>query len=273
MKLAFCTTVVIGFDCIKELIINGYKLEFIITLEDDYLPNKSGRVSLNSFAEKHSIDLIKVKNINQSVVVNALNERGIDYFFVIGWSQIASVEVIKAVNKFVIGAHPTLLPKGRGRAAIPWTILKGLKWSGVTFFKIDDKVDTGDILYQQSFDVEEDETATSLYAKVAKAHSSGIIKLMRSIQDLTLVPQSQDESLATYWPGRKREDGLLSSSMTLEMVSRLVRAVTKPYPGAYLDFGDYQIIIWSGGKKQLSDNDLQLKFKDGYYYAHDWSKR
>ena len=190
MKLAFCTTVVIGFDCIKELIIIGYKLEFIITLEDDYLPNKSGRVSLNSLAEKHSIDLIKVKNINQSVVVNALKERSIDYFFVIGWSQIASVEVVKAVNKFVIGAHPTLLPKGRGRAAIPWTILKGLKCSGVTFFKIDDKVDTGE-----------------------------------------------------------------------------------PYPGAYLDFGDYQIIIWSGGKKQLSDNDLQLKFKDGYYYAHDWSKR
>ena len=58
-------------------------------------------------------------------------------------------EIIKIPNIGVFGSHPTLLPKYRGRAPIPWTIIKGLKKSGLTFFWIDEGVDNGDILDQK----------------------------------------------------------------------------------------------------------------------------
>ena len=79
----------------------------------------------------------------------------------------------------MIGAHPTLLPKGRGRAAIPWAIIKGLDSTGLTFFKMDKGVDTGDILQQIEIPITKDETSNTLYDKVNTAHIDLIENLMK----------------------------------------------------------------------------------------------
>jgi methionyl-tRNA formyltransferase len=81
------------------------------------------------------IPLYKLNNINDADVAEVLKKYEIDWLFIIGWSQIASADFLKVPNKGVIGAQPMLLPTGRGRAAVPWVILKGLEKTGVTFLK------------------------------------------------------------------------------------------------------------------------------------------
>ena len=149
MKIAFATCVQLGYSCIQEIYKTGGKLDLLVTLKDEKNRDKSGRIYLDDFAKTHQIPLLKIDNINDPEVLQSLRENRIDWFFIIGWSQIAREELLKTPAKGCIGMHPTLLPEGRGRASIPWAILKRLDKTGVSMFRMDTGVDTGDLLGQE----------------------------------------------------------------------------------------------------------------------------
>lgn len=265
MKIAFCTCVQIGLSCIEAIIGDGGKFDLLLTLYDHKSKKKAGRIFLDEIATATNTPLYKLNHINDVDVAEVLRNHQIDWLFIIGWSQIASPEVIQVPKKGIIGAHPTLLPMGRGRAAVPWAIIKGLDKTGVTFFKMDEGVDTGPILDQYEFLISEQETATALYAKVNEAHVQLIRQIWPKLQADDIEGQVQDESQASYWEGRTPADGELNPNMSLEEVDRLVRATTHPYPGAFIMQGERKCIIWVGHKGEGSG--LCFDFADGTYTA------
>ncbi|WP_053360976.1 formyltransferase family protein [Bacillus sp. FJAT-27251] len=260
-KIAFATCVQLGLSCIEEIYRIGGNLDLLITLNDERAKNKSGRIYLDDIASQHGAPLLKIDNINDPEVLNALKEYKIDWLFIIGWSQIAKKEVLEAPTYGCIGMHPTLLPVGRGRAAIPWAIIKGLNQTGVTMFKLDEGVDTGDIIGQGVITLDEGATATELYQKVDEMHITLISKYWGDIVNNNITLTKQEESKATVWPGRKPEDGEILSSMTMKEADRLVRAVTQPYPGAFYKDGVKTYRIWSA-KTNKGEGLIQLS--DGY---------
>ena len=135
MKIAFCTCVQLGKSCIEEVLRIGGHFDLFITLKDEQARQKSGRIYLDELAQRENTPLLKIRHINDPEVLEALAQYEIDWLFIIGWSQIAGEKVLAAPSQGIIGMHPTLLPLGRGRAAIPWAILKGLPETGVTMFK------------------------------------------------------------------------------------------------------------------------------------------
>lgn len=245
LKVAFCTCVQLGLSCIQEIYRAGGQLDLFITLNDDKAIHKSGRIYLNETAHEHGVPLLKIDNINENIVAETIKQLQIDWLFIIGWSQIAQSKILNAPTQGCIGMHPTLLPEGRGRAAIPWAILKGLEQTGVTLFKLDEGLDTGHIIGQTVIPLTDRITATELYERVNAAHVELIGAYWGNIVSGTVCMVKQDESKATIWPGRKPEDGELDSSMTMDEAERLVRAVTHPYPGAYYRNGGKMIRIWS----------------------------
>lgn len=263
MRLAFATCVQLGKSCIERIYGLGGKLDLLITLRDEKARHKSGRIYLDEIAAKQNVPLLKINHINDPEVIAVLQEEEIDWLFIIGWSQIAGTEVLSAPQKGCIGMHPTLLPEGRGRASVPWAILKGLKKTGVTMFRLDEGVDTGDILGQVEIPMEEDITATELYARVNAAHIELIEKYWQDIMGDSLKLRKQDESLATEWPGRTPEDGRLSHGMSMQEAGRLVRAVTRPYPGAFYEEDGKKVIVWSA---TVSETPAKKSFylEDGY---------
>jgi methionyl-tRNA formyltransferase len=273
MKFAFVTCVQIGLSCMEAIYdVNG-SLDLVITIPDEKSKKKSGRIYVDDFAEKHNIPVIKSNHVNDSTVIEAIKKYNIDWLFIIGWSQIASKEVIESANIGAIGAHPTLLPIGRGRAAIPWAIIKGLDKTGVSFFKMDEGVDTGLILKQEEVLIQSTETALTLYNKVNAAHEILIKKLFVDLKNNNVKGKVQDESKATYWEGRKPKDGEIFETMSVNDVDRLVRGTTHPYPGAYILRDDKKIIIWSGiiseVKKECSVYH-EIVLVDGFYYATNY---
>lgn len=263
-KIAFATCVQLGRSCIEEIYNIGGNLDLLITLHDDKAINKSGRIYLDDIANRYNTQLLKINNINDQEVLEAINERQIDWLFIIGWSQIAKQQVLDAPNQGCIGMHPTLLPTGRGRAAIPWAIIKGLDKTGVTMFKLDEGIDTGDIIGQIEIPIHSDTSATDLYEEVDKKHVELISKYWPKIVKDNIVLKKQDDSLASEWQGRKPEDGELKSTMSMEEADRLIRAVTHPYPGAFYKEDKKLIRIWNAethphkGQIQLSDGFLNL---------------
>lgn len=246
MKIGFVTSVQLGLDCLWEIRRLGEKLDLLITLRDDVAKKKSGRVYLDEYARTADVPLHKTAHINEPDTVEAIRNADLDYLLVIGWSQLVNPIVFSAINRSLLGIHPTLLPEGRGRAPIPWTILKGLNRSGVTLFELRPEADTGDIFASEGFDVDTDETATTLYEKARNAHVSLIRRIWPMFKEGSLVGNPQDESRATYWAQRRPEDGEIKPDIDILDVDRLVRATTHPYPGAFVITDGKKLVIWSG---------------------------
>lgn len=199
--------------------------------------------------------------VNRDLAIETIKKHELDWLFIIGWSQIAKKDVLNTPKKGCIGMHPTLLPEGRGRAAIPWAIIKKLDKTGVTMFKLDEGVDTGDIILQGEIPLHPSITATELYSKVNEMHVELIRRSWNDIvlDKLKLIPQ--DNSKATEWLGRTPSDGEIFPTMTMDEAETLVRATTHPYPGAFYIKKDKKTIVWSAEKNQHSGD---LKLSDGY---------
>lgn len=267
MKMAFATCVRLGLSCIEEIYRIGGQLDLLITLNDEKAKRKSGRIYLDDFANSHHIPLLKINNINETVVIEELQNREIDWLFIIGWSQVAKSELLSAPKRGCIGMHPSLLPEGRGRASIPWAILKGLRETGVTLFKLDEGVDTGPIIGQIRIPISQDETATSLYKKVNDCHVELISQYWPLIVRNEIKTVEQDHDKATVWPGRKPEDGEIFQTMTMSEAERMVRAVTHPYPGAFFRQGDRILRIWSA---KVDKEQGSIRLADGYLTPIDY---
>ena len=264
MKFAFVTCVELGLSCMKEIYQQGYELDLVITLKDNKAVAKSGRVYVDEFCSENSIDLLKINHVNDDEVIEALKEHDIDWLFIIGWSQIANKNVLNAPTKGVIGIHPTLLPMGRGRASIPWAIIKNLDKTGVTLFKLDEGVDTGPIVDQVEIELNKEMTATELYQKVDNAHMELIGKNIKNLDSGNEILKIQDERKATIWEGRKPEDGEIDLNGSVYEAERLVRALTDPYPGAfYFDKKNTKRIVRKARIVDRVTGEDCLEFSDG----------
>ncbi len=252
-------------------------MDLAITLHDELARKKSGRVYLDDFCARHGVPLIKTRHINDEDSIRAIRERGIDWLFIIGWSQIAGQAVLDAPGRGVLGIHPTLLPEGRGRAPIPWAILKGLEQTGVTLFKLDAGVDTGEILAQEVLPLAPQETAATLYSRVNEAHKTIISNIWNALVNDTLELRKQDESRVTTWEARTPEDGRITPEMPVEYVERLVRATTRPYPGAFYENEDGGLVrVWSGRigdpGTPPEDSAVRIALSDGVYDAVEFER-
>ncbi len=265
MRFGFVSCVQLGLSCVEAIYECGGKLDAIFTLQDDMSRQKSGRVYFDDIAASCGIALEKIRNINDEKAIAALEAADLDWLFVIGWSQIVRDEALAIPSHGAIGMHPTLLPEGRGRAAIPWAILKGLNKTGVTMFKLDGGVDTGPIFAQQQIPMSSDINATQLYDLVDKAHTSLMRQTFPKLASGDLEAKRQDDTLATEWLGRKPEDGEIDFNGSVHDAEKLIRATTKPYPGAFYQKGSYKKIIWSAEEVHppFNEADEILVFPNG----------
>lgn len=267
LRVAFATCVELGLKCVEEIYRVGGDLQLLITIDDHQAPGKSGRVFLDEVAQRHQVPLLKIKNINDAEVIDALVRMEIDWLFIVGWSQIARREVLETPSRGCIGMHPTLLPQGRGRASIPWAIIQGLDRTGVTMFKIDEGVDTGDIIGQEVIPLHAEITATELYDLVGTAHMRLIGRFWDDMVDDRLALTSQDESGATYWAGRTPSDGEIRPDMTMSEAAKLVRAVTHPYPGAFFRTELGVVRVWAAAVSPVAGT---FALADGYLAPTDF---
>lgn len=265
MRFGFVTCVQLGLSVLEEIYEMGGRADLLVTLHDNIGVSKSGRVMLDDFASKKDTPLVKVRSVNDADAIDAISQADLDWLFIIGWSQIAKPAILNSARRGALGMHPTLLPEGRGRASVPWAIIKGLDKTGVSLFILDEGVDTGPVVAQIEIPLTTREDATSLYGKVAAGHRQLIRKAWPLLKSEKYESTPQDERKATVWPGRTPADGEISSSMSVLEVDRLVRGVTRPYPGAFWREGDRVWRVWSGEPGLAPQRVKSVTVRDGDY--------
>lgn len=218
----------------------------VVTLDEALCDRHSDFVDLAVEADAIGCPLIRVANINRDDALAAIGAVDAAYIFVIGWSQICGPRFLDLAPDRVIGYHPAALPRMRGRAALPWTILRQEPITAGTLFWIDRGTDTGAILDQQYFHVAPLETAATLYLKHMHALSTMIDRTLTALARGDAARRVQDEDCATWAARRTPQDGRIDWSAAADDVLRLVRASGRPYPGAFTGADGRQLTIWAG---------------------------
>jgi methionyl-tRNA formyltransferase len=268
---------------LKFLIQNNCIIDTLITLPKGSGENVSDYYDLHDFCKENKIKIISTTNVNSKDTISKLTAKQPDYLFTLGWSQIFKQDFISCFSHFIIGTHPTELPYGRGRAPIPWTILEGIKSSAVSFFKIDKGIDTGNIIFQRSFVVPKNVYAQELYNIVAKELGVGFLELYNLLLlNDKIAFKEQSEEKRTIRGKRTNTDGLIQFSDSVNYTQKLIRAVSKPYPGAYCYYKDKKIVFWSvefdfeninlgtlGQIHEKSKKGLLVQFIDGNLWLND----
>ena len=154
-------------------------------------------------------------------------------------------ELLELPANGIIGFHPAKLPENRGRHPIIWALALGLPETGSTFFKMDKGADSGSIVSQELIEIDKGENAGSLYAKILRISQVQLIKFTKKFSDGCFEFSEQDHLKATYWRKRSRKDGLIDWRMSAVSIHNLIRALSKPYPGAEFNWNGVLVPVFS----------------------------
>ena len=245
MKSVLIGSVISSQIMLEEMIKTGFSVDMVFSLDERYSENVSGYYPIHETAEQNGIPYTKFKKISMENNIRLIKKINSDYIFVIGLSQLIDKRILDIPSKGCVGFHPTPLPKFRGRAAMVWQVLLGVHETKCTFFMLDEGMDSGDILGQQEYLIEDTDYAVDVERKLCDALRILSNKVLTGLKNNTIVPRKQNEDEATYLLIRKPEDGQIDWKEPVEKIHRLVRAASHPYPGAFGMYdGEHQIIIW-----------------------------
>ena len=254
MRTVWVSFDTIGRDCLEAAADVGAEIVGVVTLPGPIDPNRSGQCSFDDVASRLGAALHETRDVNSDQTLAAVGALDAELIFVVGWSQLVRDPFIALASEGVFGMHPTLLPRHRGRAPIPWAILTGLARTGVTLFEIaDGTADSGSIVGQVTLDIAPDETATTLFERIAEAHVDLTRELVPRLLARAAPRTPQDPSRASSWPKRAPADGIIDWETRARYLHDWVRAQTRPYPGAFTFLGDDKVIVWGARPVELAD--------------------
>lgn len=213
----------------------------------ELLPDDSTKVSgyarLHDVAAEASVPCVGFQKLNEPNIVEQVREWQPDLLFAVGLSQLVKAELLSVPKLACIGFHPTRLPRGRGRAPVAWLVLDATP-GAATFFVMDEGADSGPILVQEPFDVRPTDDAEQVTAALEQAIVRALDHWLPSLLSGEWNPQPQDDAAATYHGKRAPEDGWIDWSRSAREIDALIRAASRPHPGAFTFFKDRRLLVW-----------------------------
>jgi methionyl-tRNA formyltransferase len=183
-------------------------------------------------AEKYSIDLYQPEKIRTPEFLTTLKSYDPDLIVVAAYGRILPETIIELPRHGCINVHGSLLPRHRGAAPIQWAIIRGDAEVGVTIMQMDTGMDTGDILMKAAITPEPDETAGSLFPRIARLGGHALMDTLEMLAQGGMATMRQDENGATSAPMLKKEDGLIDWSKPARAIHCLIRGLD-PWPTAF----------------------------------------
>jgi len=189
---------------------------------------------------RHEISSYNFNN-NDLDVINKLD---IDILIVAGWQRLVPNQLISSC-KVVLGIHgsPLGITRGRGRSPQNWALIRGWKQFDLSIFKIMAGIDDGPVLATCSFSYNLRDNIHTSYLKSSYMAASEIVRLISS-EEVWGLGVIQDEDNAEYFPQRISDDGIIDWNQNPALVVDMVRALTKPYPGAFSYLGKKKVYLW-----------------------------
>jgi UDP-4-amino-4-deoxy-L-arabinose formyltransferase/UDP-glucuronic acid dehydrogenase (UDP-4-keto-hexauronic acid decarboxylating) len=233
----------IGCTGIESLLEHGFEIVGVLTHADDPHETVWFR-SVAELAARRGLPVFAPKDPNHPLWVQKIRELAPDVLFSFYYREMLSDELLAVAKKGCFNLHGSLLPAYRGRAPANWAILNGETETGVTLHHIVSRPDAGDIVGQRRVPITPTDDARTLNIKLADAAGELLGQTLPLIRAGTAPRIPQDESAASYFGRRTPADGAIDWRKPAADVVNLVRAVTRPYPGAFTYTRSTKILVW-----------------------------
>ncbi|MGC8651040.1 MAG: methionyl-tRNA formyltransferase [Minisyncoccia bacterium] len=248
---------------LQELLESDMKPLLVITQP----PKPKGRKQILSptpvqlFAEQNKLPVLTPENLNNLNFLKQIEDINPNFILLTAYGKIIPSSLIKLPPFGFLNLHPSLLPKWRGATPIQSAILEGETETGVTLFKMDEQIDHGPIIQYTVYRIQYTRiTYLELSQQLAQVGANLIIKTLPQWLEGKIIPQPQNEQLATYCHKITPEDEKINWQTSAEEVDRKVRALN-PSPGTYTIIQDKILKIISGSP--FIDNSLSKNKKEG----------
>lgn len=183
-------------------------------------------------AEKADIPVLQPAKIKTEEFRNGLLSYHPDLIVVAAYGRILPTSLLELAPLGCINVHGSLLPRHRGAAPIQWAVIEGDQKVGVTIIQMNEGMDTGEMLLKASITPEPQETAGSLFTKLAALGSETLLKSIEGLKAGIIAPKAQDHTLATLAPMLKKSDGHIDWTKDAQEIECLIRGLD-PWPSAY----------------------------------------
>jgi len=233
----------IGCVGIRALLDNGFEIAAVFTYEDDPEENIWFE-SVVQLCKEKSLPYYFAKDINAPQWVNFIKTIAPDIVFSFYYRDMVGKEILSLPPLGCLNLHGSFLPKYRGRCPINWAVIQGETETGVTLHLMTPKPDAGDIVAQHRIPILPDDTAKDIHLKAAKASELMLTDILPVILRGCFPRMKQDDALATYFHGRKPNDGRIDWNLPAQTIFNLIRGVTYPYPGAFSFLNGKKLTVW-----------------------------
>lgn len=245
MNVALMGSVSSSLSTLEALIRSGVEVTGVLGVDESLAETICDYRSLRGTAAESGIPFHSFVKVSEPGVEKFLRSCAPDMLWVIGLSQLVPQHLIDLAPDGGVGFHPTMLPQGRGRAPVAWTILLGQPAAANLFF-LSDEPDAGDIIAQRQVEVKADDYSEDLIHRTNRVLSDLVMELAPQIRAGKIPRRPQDHSKATYYKKRTAADGLIDWSRSTDDVFRLIRAAGRPYHGAFTHVEGRKLIVWRG---------------------------
>jgi methionyl-tRNA formyltransferase len=245
MRLVFCGTPQFAVPTLKALLHAGHDIQLVVTQPDR--PSGRGMQLVAPPVKQAALDagllVVQPEKIkNNQEFRGKLEAIQPDAIVVVAYGRIIPKWMLDLPPYGNLNLHASLLPRYRGAAPIQWAVANGEAVTGATTMRIDEGLDTGDMLLQREMPIAPDQTAEDIFPLLAEMGAPLMAETLDALKAGTITPKKQDDAQATLAPILKREDGQIDFARPAMEIYNRWRGF-QPWPGAYTHFRDKKMVL------------------------------
>lgn len=234
----------VGVRCLKALLGAGVEVALVVTHQDQ--PGEDIWFdSVQALAAQYALPTITPDDPNDPAIVGQIAALAPDFLFSFYYRKMLKAPLLATASQGAFNMHGSLLPKYRGRVPINWAVLHGERETGASLHVMNVKPDNGPLIDQCAIPILPDDTAAEVFDKVVVAAEIVLCRSLPALMAGTARRIEQDLQQGGYFGGRTAEDGRISAMLSAGKLHDFVRALSRPYPGAFTDIdGRGRLILW-----------------------------
>ena len=243
-------------DCILQLMkLDNVNISAVISTIDTKKDRKGNIIpnAVTVTALENNLNLLKPENINSDDFYNTLTDFNADFFIVVAYGKILSKRTLSIPKIMPMNIHGSLLPILRGASPVEHALLYGFDKTGTTLQKMDYKLDEGDVILQDEFDIDKSWQFNELYEKIKKSGVYILKEFFDNADKYIHNLKKQDDSKATYCTKIKKEDGRLYFNKSALELHNMTKAFVR-WPVAYCYYNDISIKVFKSEYKESKNN-------------------
>lgn len=251
MKVIFMGTPDFSVGTLRALAEAGHDIVLAVTQPDK--PKGRGKAMqappVKEAALELGIEVYQPRRVREPECVAYLKKYQADIIVVVAFGQILPREILDMPRFGCVNVHASLLPKYRGASPIQWAVINGERVTGVTTMRMDEGLDTGDIILQREVVLDQKETGGSLFDKLSEVGAALCVETLEAIEAGTAVYRRQDHEAATRTGLIRKEFGEIDWCRPARELECLIRGLN-PWPSAYTWLGGKTLKLWDASVRE-----------------------